>query len=139
VEGLFLSASQNPGDFPEKNIFNSSSEDDMLELMGCRDEKYNIEIRKQFKKVFLPIITNDLMICRKCKFDKSYNDINSIILYGRDDKFTDVDKVKQWDKYVKSILVKGFKGDHFYLDDMENRNIILNLINDYIEQQCYSV
>lgn len=133
VVGLFLSASQNPGSFPEEKITNLHSDDDVLELINYHNNTDDNALDGRVKKLFLPIIKNDLKICQECKLNYEYCNISSLIFYGLEDPFTNIDEVEKWNRYVKCDSIIGLPGKHFYFQQKENQRIIFEQINKFIE------
>lgn len=131
VDGLFLSASQNPGAFPEETIANMHSDDEMLSLIGYHGDQS--ALNERVKKIFLPIVRNDLKICQECRLEHTYCDIEAVVFYGLDDPYTRKKEVENWGEYVKCCSIIGLDGDHFYLEKKENRKIIFEQINRYIK------
>lgn len=129
---LFLSGSQNPGAFPEKSIIMSTSDSDMLRLIGYRTEEHEESINAQFMNTFLPILKNDMMVCKSFVCDGHFVDISSIVLYGTSDIFTDLYEMQKWGKYVLLKSMIGYPGGHLFIDEKENVESITELINNSI-------
>lgn len=135
VKELFLSASQNPGAFPEKVMIEAVSDNDMLKLIGYEAEKYDQAINDQFMKVFFPILKKDIQVCKSFVCDGHFVDVKSIVLYGVNDVFTNIDEMKKWGKYVNLVSMYEFPGEHLFIENKENVARITELINAVIEQE----
>lgn len=127
---LFFSGSQNPGSFPEKSIVDATSESDMLKLIGYNSEEYDEAINNQFMKSFFPVLLNDMNVCKSFRCDEHYVNVESIVLYGCDDIFTDLEEMKKWSKYANVSKMIEFKGEHLFLGDKDNIKKIVQLINE---------
>lgn len=134
VKYIFLSASQSPDFFPENNIRNANTNIEKMKLIGYDMEAYSSDINEQFLKTFFPILDKDLQICKKFVSDNHYIDIDAYVLYGKEDSFVDIDKMITWKKFVKLIAVHDFSGQHLYLEEKSNRDLITDLINRIINQ-----
>lgn len=133
IKGLFLSASQNPGAFPEKSILKSASDKDMLRLIGYKVEEHDEAINNQFMQIFLPILKNDMEVCKSFVCDRHFVDVDSVVLYGIDDIFTDTVEMKKWKEYVRLTAMYEFPGEHLFIEDKANVDKILELINNMID------
>lgn len=134
VKGLFLSASQNPGAFPEQAILQSNTDRDMLRLIEYKTAEHDEVINAQFMRTFLPILKNDIQVCKSFISDGHYVDVDSIVLYGDEDKFTDVKEMKKWEKYVRLVSMQEYHGTHLYLEDKENIEKITTFIDGIINK-----
>lgn len=132
VKKLFLSASQNPGAFPEKSILNSLTDESMLELIGYNAGEHDDDINKQFMNTFFPILKNDLLVCKSFECKENYVDIDADVYYGRQDIFTEVDEIEKWNKFVKIDKIMAFSGGHLFIEKHENADSITELINESI-------
>lgn len=132
VKGLFLSGSQNPGAFPEKSIIEATSDDKLLKLIGYEKKENEKDITDYFMKIFFPILKNDMEVCKSFICDNHYLNINSIVLYGTEDIFTDIIEMKKWKKYVNLIAMYGFTGGHLFIENEENIPKIIEIINNFI-------
>jgi len=134
VKYIFLSGSQSPDFFPEKSIIDANSDIDKLRLIGYDMENYPASINEQFVKTFFPILSSDLQICKSFLSDNHYVDVDSIVLYGKQDELIDVDKVNTWDGFVKLNSVCGFSGQHLYLEDKNNKSALIDMINKKLKE-----
>lgn len=134
VKCIFLSASQSPNFFPENNIRNANTDIEKLKLIGYDVEEHSSDINDQFLKTFFPILDKDLQICKKFVSDNHYIDIDAYVLYGKEDSFVDIDKMVTWGNYVKLIAVYDFPGQHLYLEEKSNRDLLTDLINTVSKQ-----
>lgn len=132
VSYLLLSGSQNPGAFPEKSILISATDSDMLRLIGYKVEEHEPSINEQFMKTFLPILKNDMMVCKSFRCDGHYVDVPSTVLYGTEDIFTDISEMKKWSKYVKLVEMKKYPGEHLFIEEKDNVTHITEYINKII-------
>lgn len=132
VKGMFLSGSQNPGSFPEKSIIESTSDKEMLRLIGYKIEEHEEAINEQFMKTFLPILKNDMQVCKSFVCDNHFVDIDSVVLFGAEDIFTDIKEMENWKKYVKLVSMYEFPGEHLFIDNPNNIDRIIELINSMI-------
>lgn len=136
IKKLFLSASQNPGAFPEKSILQAISDEDMLELIGYKPEEHPQNINKQFIQTFLPILKTDMQVCKSFRCDAHYVDVESVALYGKQDSFTNIDEIKKWNLYVKLDEIKAFSGRHLFIEERENIEKIVELINESLSNDA---
>lgn len=133
---LFLSGSQNPGSFPEKSILKAMDDSDMLRLIGYKTEEHDSAINKQFMETFFPILRNDMEVCKSFICDGHFVDVNSTILYGTEDIFTNIVEMKKWEKYVMLDSMQAYPGEHLFIEDNDNVGNITALINDVIFKMC---
>lgn len=133
IERLFLSASQNPGDFPEKSILQSTSDNKIIKLVGYKTEEHSDEINRQFMETFFPILKNDMQVCKSFHNDGHYVNIDSIVLYGTEDVFTNIEAMKKWNQYVRLIEMKAYSGEHLFIQDHNNIDEITQMINQTIK------
>ena len=129
---LFLSASHNPGSFPEKSILMSVTDCDMLRLIGYKVEEHDVNFNNKFMKIFLPILKNDINVCKSFLCDDHYVDVSSTVLYGTDDIFTELDELQKWSKYVKLYKMQALPGEHLFIEEKSNIDIITDYINRII-------
>ena len=116
-----------------KTTIEGLSDDDVLELINYHNNTDDNALDGRVKKLFLPIIKNDLKICQECKLNYEYCNISSLIFYGLEDTFTNIDEVEKWNRYVKCDSIIGLPGKHFYFQQKENQRIIFEQINKFIE------
>ena len=128
--GLFLSACEDPGTFSKSKLFYFNEEKEIIPLLGIESK----DIGSQFIDVFLPILENDLLLCREYKSNCMYRDIRAIIIYGSDDEMINKSDIKKWNKYVRIMNTIELEGDHFYLNRTENMHYICCLINQYVNR-----
>lgn len=132
VKGLILSASQNPGNFPEKVILEAITDEQLLKLVGYNALDNCESINEQFMRVFFPILKNDMEVCKSFKCDGHFVDIASIVCYGREDIFTDVNEMKKWSRYVRLNSMKEFPGEHLFIEEKDNIEVISMMINEMV-------
>lgn len=132
IKRIFLSGSQNPGSFPEKSILQSSSDDEMLKLIGYKVREHDESINRQFMKTFFPILKNDLEVCKSFVNDGHFVDVESVVIYGKEDTFTHIDEMRGWANYVRLISVYGFHGEHLFIENRENVESISKIVNKMI-------
>lgn len=138
VEAVFISASQNPGDFPEKVMADAVTDDQILDLIGYKKNS-DTAIDDQFVKIFFPIIKNDFEICRNFICDGHYLNVPSIVCYGKNDIFTSLDKVKKWEGYTKLVAIIEYPGGHLFVEEKNNVEKITSLLNGVIEKTLIGV
>lgn len=134
VKALFLSGSQNPGSFPEKAILRAETDDQKLELIGFDSRENSKEINKQFMKTFFPILKNDIEVCKNFSCDNHYVDVDTLVLYGSNDRFTNVDEIIKWKKYTRIVFMKEFCGGHLFIEDKNNMDTIIEMLNRKIQE-----
>ncbi len=135
VDTLFLSASHNPGDFPEEHIKKIKTDEDITKLVDYDYSEHLDSINRQFDRIFLPLIKNDLLVCRDFKLNKKNNiNVNSIVLYGKDDALIDKYEVKKWKEYTNCIDFVELEGKHLFIEKPENKKSICELINRRIKK-----
>ena len=133
VKCIFLSASQSPNFFPEKNILDLKNDTDKLKLIDYEMKNYSVSVNNQFIKTFLPILNKDLQICKEFVSDEHYVNVDTIILYGKQDSLVEIDKMETWKNYTKLISIHGFQGHHLYLEDKNNKDLLIDMINKKLE------
>ena len=126
IDTLFLSASHSPGDFPEEHIKRITNDEDIARLVDYNYSEHPDAVNRQFDKIFLPLIKNDLLVCRDFKLNKKTDiKMDSIVLYGKEDELLDLDELKKWKDYSNCIEIIGFEGKHLYIENSENKKKIL--------------
>ncbi len=134
VKTIFLSASQSPNFFPEKNIIDANDEYKKLELIGYEKKDHSATINKQFLNNYFPILDKDLQICKTFTSCNHYVSVDSYILYGKEDDLIDLNKMITWKDYVKLISLQEFTGRHLYLVDKDNKILLISLINNILKE-----
>lgn len=130
IKKLFLSASQNPGLFPEKSILKSASDEEMLRLVGYNAKEHPEKINRQFMQTFFPVLKNDIQVCKSFRCDGHYVDVDAVVLYGTEDIFTNIVEMKKWNQYVKMKEMRAFPGEHLFIEDQDNVEKIIRMINE---------
>ena len=134
VKTIFLSACQSPNFFPEKNIIDANDEYKKLELIGYEEKDHSAIVNKQFLNTFFPILDKDLQICKTFTFCNHYVSVDSYIFYGKEDNLVDFNKMITWKDYVKLISLQEFTGRHLYLEDKNNKILLISLINKVLKE-----
>lgn len=132
VRMLFLSGSQNPGAFPEDNIVNAVTDEQILHIGGISVNEGD-SLNKKFVQTFLPILKNDLEVCKHFKCDYHKLNIDSVICYGEDDIYTKIEEIRGWKNFVNVVSIEKFSGEHLFVNDDSNIERIIRMLNKYIE------
>ncbi len=133
---LFVSACEPPECLDVKRYGKYLNDDVLMQYMT--DYKRMTERQrssKVFKTILFPVIRNDFRILSEYKYKPAdMLDVPMVILYSREDTMMRYEMMGQWKDYSKSVIFKQIRGDHFYLEEEQNRELILQIIDRVISE-----
>ncbi len=129
-KALFVSACE-PPDCLEAEVYKKYRNDDALmrymEAYGRASERQRTS--KVFRKIFFPAIENDFRILSEYIYEPcTALDIPIIVLYSKEDTRMRYKVMENWNKFSTDVYFEQFRGDHFYLEEEQNRKRILWII-----------
>lgn len=131
IERLFISSSESPNCFPEESIKNIINDEDLLGLIG-------IDVASKNEESYMGIISilkNDLELCKSYNYNTCpYQSIKSTIMWGNTDWMLQEKNIKKWDSFLNVTDFICLKGDHFYLTEAKNIEIISDYINSILSK-----
>jgi len=85
---------------------------------------------KEFCEIFCEIMRADLRALEKYEnnHEEQKTNIPLFVLFGSDEDL-DYNEASEWNRYFNLQMVKEYPGDHFFIQQEENRKKICNLIN----------
>ena len=85
---------------------------------------------KIFRKILLPVIQNDFRILSEYVYEPaSVLDVPIVVLYSREDTMMRYEVMEKWRDYGGNVSFRRIRGDHFYLEEEQNRGQILEIMN----------
>ena len=86
---------------------------------------------KVFRKILLPVIQNDFRILSEYVYEPApVLDVPIVVLYSREDTMMRYEVMEKWRDYGRNVSFRQIRGDHFYLEEEQNREQILEIITN---------
>ncbi len=90
---------------------------------------------KVFQEIIFPFIKNDYRILSEYRYVPAENlDVPMVILYSREDTLMRYEVMEKWKEYGKNVSFFQMKGDHFYLEEEQGREKILEIVSSVVSQ-----
>lgn len=128
---LFISACEPPGCLDVGKYEKYQREDLLMQYIV----DYNRVPEKQrnskvFRKILLPVIQNDFRILSEYVYEpEPVLDVPIVVLYSREDTMMRHEVMEEWRDYGRKVSFRQIRGDHFYLEEEQNRKQILEIMN----------
>jgi len=133
---IFFSGS-NPPNVPSKHLEIYNAEDrifiEEIRKMGGTNEDFFEN--KELMQIFLPIIRADYQILETYQPNECPLDIKCdlTVMYGTEDNTIDLQNIGCYSRLTsKSINVRTFTGNHFYIN--QHKNTVIEMINKAAEE-----
>lgn len=137
IKQLVVSACLPPHLFNESQYEEMTSDEGLADFLirNNRVTKKRLESRFFCKNLF-PAIKNDYKLISTHKHEQEQVlDINIACFYGIQDELMPCDKMNEWERYTNAdFMIKGFQGNHFYIEDSNNREEIIAAIESLAEE-----
>ena len=115
-----------------------ADEDILLEILKSYDHMLDNEVLKDrdFLDYYLPIVRKDFYLSDSYKKEKKKTlNCDVHILYSENDIHVKKDYLRDWKEYtIKDSIYTCYDGNHFYLEEEDNRLDICNRINEVVKK-----
>lgn len=137
VTDIIISACLPPHLFNEKMYTGMATDEWLIDFL----KKYSrVSLEKMetkfFKKNLFPAIKNDYRLISIHRHEKiKRSGLNIACLYGEQDELMPENGMELWNEYTNgSFMLKGFSGEHFYIENKENRKGVVATIESFIKE-----
>ncbi len=84
-----------------------------------------------FRKIFFPAIQNDFRILSEYVYEPcAVLDVPIIVLYSKEDTRMRYARMDNWKQFGTDVHFEQLSGDHFYLEEEQNRKRILGIMEN---------
>lgn len=128
---LFISACEPPGCLDVGKYEKYQREDLLMQYIAdysrVPEKQRNSKV---FRKILLPVIQNDFRILSEYVYEPApVLDVPIVVLYSREDTMMRYEVMEEWKDYGRDVSFRRIRGDHFYLEEEQNRRQILEIMD----------